>query len=105
MRDNLLLSRFHRLELSQSVFLFESVRSTLTDVCPFRILGDVASAGSDVVGDIESLGTKIQGAITSAVAEGTDFFTALPDADGVKSSLGLDDDQVRALPTQALNLG
>lgn len=55
---------------------------------------------SDVGGILSDLGN-----IPSYVASGVpNFFQDFPTGDKVKSSLGIDDDQVAALPTQVLNI-
>ena len=55
---------------------------------------------SDVGGILSDLGN-----IPSYVASGVpNFFQDFPTGDKVKSSLGLDDDQIAALPTQVLNI-
>lgn len=62
----------------------------------------------DIFNDIESgiegvLSTL--GNVPSYVASGVpNFFQGFPTGDKVQSSLGIDDDQLAALPTQALNL-
>ena len=65
------------------------------------IVDDVKSDYSNVQGYVKSE----LGSLPSEVADGVaDFFQNLPTGDGVKSSLGLDDEQIAALPTQVLNL-
>ena len=58
-----------------------------------------------ITGDINSILSGLGSNIPSYVASGIpNFFQDFPTGDKVQSSLGLDDDQVRALPTQVLNV-
>ena len=60
---------------------------------------------SDLAGDVHSLLNELGSDIPSYVASGIpNFFQDFPTGDHVKSSLGLDDSQVAALPTQVLNI-
>ncbi|KAL9123957.1 MAG: hypothetical protein Q9217_006665 [Psora testacea] len=60
---------------------------------------------SDIAGDVNSVLSDLGSDIPSYVASGIpNFFQDFPMGDEVRSSLGLDDDQVRALPTQVLNI-
>ncbi|KAG8532588.1 uncharacterized protein KY384_002465 [Bacidia gigantensis] len=62
------------------------------------LLDDVTSYGGQVL-------SKLGSAVPSYVASGVpNFFQDFPTGDKVQSSLGLDDDQVKALPTQVLNI-
>lgn len=62
------------------------------------ILDDVKNGVGSVLHDLGS-------GIPSFVASGIpNFFQDFPTGDKVQSSLGIDDDQVRALPTQVLNV-
>ena len=55
--------------------------------------------------DIKSVLGDLGSNIPSYVADGVaNFFQELPVGDGVKSSLGIDDSQLAALPTQVLNI-
>lgn len=59
---------------------------------------------SDVGVDVKSILSDL-GSIPSYVASGVpNFFQDFPTGAGVQSSLGLDDGQVAALPTQVLNI-
>ena len=59
---------------------------------------------SDVGVDVKSVLSDL-GNIPSYVASGVpNFFQDFPTGGGVQSSLGLDDSQVAALPTQVLNI-
>ena len=59
---------------------------------------------SDVGVDIKSVISDL-GNVPSYVASGVpNFFQDFPTGAGVQSSLGLDDNQVAALPTQVLNI-
>ena len=60
---------------------------------------------SDVAGDISTLLSGLGSGIPSYVASGIpNFFQNFPQGQDVQSSLGLDNSQVSALPTQVLNL-
>lgn len=60
---------------------------------------------SDLAGDVQSILDGLGSDIPSYVASGVpNFFQGFPSGDAVKSSLGLDDDQIAALPTQVLNV-
>ncbi|USW56402.1 Putative phosphatidate phosphatase APP1, catalytic domain-containing protein [Septoria linicola] len=56
---------------------------------------------SDVNGVLSRLGSDIPSYVASGIPN---FFQDFPTGDKVVSSLGLDDDQLAALPTQALNI-
>lgn len=65
------------------------------------IFDDLKNKAKEQVGEVLSE----LGNVPSYVASGIpNFFQDLPGADKVQSSLGLDDDQVAALPTQVLNV-
>ena len=68
------------------------------------IFSDIASYGGGIISDIKSFGDSAVGAISSAIAADRDFIPGIPSPDHVQSSLGIDDDQVAALPTQVLNI-
>ncbi|KAI4125598.1 MAG: hypothetical protein LQ347_005320 [Umbilicaria vellea] len=60
---------------------------------------------SDLEGDVSSILGALGSDIPSYVASGVpNFFQGFPTGGAVKSSLGLDDSQVAALPTQVLNV-
>lgn len=60
---------------------------------------------SDIAGGVNSVISGLGSAIPSYVASGVpNFFQDFPTEDKVQSSLGLNDEQVRALPTQVLNV-
>lgn len=60
---------------------------------------------SDLSGDVNSILGSLGSDIPSYVASGVpNFFQNFPTGDAVQSSLGLDDAQVSALPTQVLNI-
>ena len=63
--------------------------------------GIVDDIKSDVGGVLSQLGSNIPSYVASGVPQ---FFQDFPTGDKVQSSLGLDDDQVKALPTQVLNI-
>lgn len=56
---------------------------------------------SDVKSELAALGSNIPSYVASGIPN---FFQDFPTGDKVQSSLGLDDDQVKALPTQVLNI-
>ena len=59
----------------------------------------------DLAGDIKSVLGSLGSDIPSYVASGVaNFFQDFPSGTAVQSSLGLDDSQLAALPTQVLNL-
>ena len=59
----------------------------------------------DIKNDVNSVLSGLGSNIPSFVASGIpNFFQDFPTKDKVQSSLGIDDDQVRALPTQVLNV-
>ena len=60
---------------------------------------------SDIAGDVNSVLGSLGSNIPSYVASGVpNFFQDFPTGAGVQSSLGLNDSQVSALPTQVLNI-
>ena len=60
---------------------------------------------SDLAGDVDSILSGLGSDIPSYVASGVpNFFQDFPSGANVQSSLGLDDSQVKALPTQVLNI-
>lgn len=60
---------------------------------------------SDLKGDVNSILSELGSEIPSYVASGVpNFFQGFPVGESVRSSLGLDDSQVAALPTQVLNI-
>lgn len=50
------------------------------------------------------IGSQLSGAPGYVASGVADFFEGFPTGDKVKSSLGLNDDQIAALPTQVLNV-
>ncbi|KAB8346360.1 hypothetical protein FH972_023403 [Carpinus fangiana] len=69
------------------------------------IISDIRSGADSLGGDLSSilggLGTDIPSYVASGVPN---FFQDFPTGDAVQSSLGIDDAQVSALPTQVLNI-
>ena len=60
---------------------------------------------SDLAGDVNSILSGLGSDIPSYVASGVpNFFQNFPTGADVQKSLGLDDAQVKALPTQVLNI-
>ena len=72
---------------------------------PTRTLKSRRGVVSDLEGDVNSILSALGSDIPSYVASGVpNFFQDFPTGDSVKSSLGLQDSQVAALPTQVLNI-
>ena len=65
------------------------------------VVSKVDEAASAIGSELSELGTGIPSYVASGVAN---FFQSFPTGDSVRSSLGLEDDQIRALPTQVLNI-
>lgn len=60
---------------------------------------------SDVEGDVNSILSGLGSDVPSYVASGVpNFFQDFPTRDKVSNSLGLNDSQIAALPTQVLNI-
>ena len=60
---------------------------------------------SDIAGDVNSILSGLGSDIPSYVASGVpNFFQNFPIGGDVQSSLGLQDSQIQALPTQVLNI-
>ena len=69
------------------------------------VVDDIKSGFSDAKSDVQGYVSSQLGALPSYVADGVaNFFQGFPVGDDVKSSLGLDDEQIAALPTQVLNI-
>ena len=68
------------------------------------IISDVVSVATGFASDVKSLGQGAVSAISSFVGEEANFLGGFPTKDKVESSLGIDDDQIKALPTQVLNI-
>lgn len=81
-------------------------------ITPSPTLQDVASRTvrrrgvlDDLKGDVDSVLSGLGSNIPSYVASGVpNFFQDFPTGDKVQSSLGIDDDQLKALPTSVLNV-
>ncbi|MCJ1428184.1 hypothetical protein MMC29_006092 [Sticta canariensis] len=63
--------------------------------------GIFSDIGNEIGGILSELGSSIPSYVASGIPN---FFQDFPTGDSVKSSLGLADDQVAALPTQVLNI-
>ena len=63
--------------------------------------GVLSDLESNVKSELAALGSNIPSYVASGIPN---FFQDFPTGDKVQSSLGLDDDQVKALPTQVLNI-
>ncbi|WPH00211.1 Hypothetical protein R9X50_00303400 [Acrodontium crateriforme] len=75
------------------------------EIAASRTLKDRRDILSDLEGDVNSILSGLGSDIPTYVASGVaNFFQGFPTGDSVKSSLGIDDAQVSALPTQVLNL-
>ena len=69
------------------------------------VVSKVESAASDVAGDVNSILSGLGSNLPSWVASGVlPAFQSFPTGTAVQSSLGLNDSQVQALPTQVLNI-
>ncbi|KAF1810748.1 hypothetical protein P152DRAFT_400389 [Eremomyces bilateralis CBS 781.70] len=69
------------------------------------IVSDVTEGFGGFTSGVDSVFRSLGSAIPSYVASGVpNFFQDFPVGDKVQSSLGIDDEQVRALPTQVLNV-
>ena len=67
--------------------------------------GIVSKVESDIGGDVSSVLGSLGSDIPQYVASGVpNFFQDFPTGEKVESSLGIDDSQVKALPTQVLNI-
>lgn len=78
---------------------------SLTDRTPSKVRRDIVS---DAKSDVEGLGTylsSVLGTFPSYVASGVpNFFQGFPTGSAVESSLGINDDDLKATPTQVLNI-
>jgi hypothetical protein len=74
-------------------------------LAPSRVQRDIIS---DAKSDVEGLGTYLSGVIgtfPSYIASGVpNFFQGFPTGTAVQSSLGINDDDLKATPTQVLNI-
>lgn len=69
------------------------------------IISGIASVASDISGPVGSILSDLGSAIPSYVASGVpNFFQDFPVGADVQKSLGLQDSEVAALPTQVLNI-
>lgn len=81
------------------------VTPSLVEYNPSRTVNFPRNLISDAKGQFDSVLSGLGSDVPSYVASGVpDVFQGLPTGDNVKSSLGIDDDQVKALPTNVLNL-
>lgn len=74
---------------------------TRTDKVRRDIADAIKSKADEVVGDVLSELGKVPAYVASGVPN---FFQDLPGPDKVQSELGIDDDQIAALPNQVLNI-
>lgn len=69
------------------------------------IISDIKSGFHVAESKVEGvIGSELSGLPTYVASGVANFFQDFPTGDKVQSSLGLDDDQVAALPTQVLNV-
>ncbi|KAI9841562.1 MAG: hypothetical protein M1837_000608 [Sclerophora amabilis] len=68
------------------------------DRTPSKVRRDIGDNINSIVDDV---GSGLPSWVASGVPQ---FFQGFPSADAVQSSLGIDDDQIAALPTQVLNI-
>ncbi|KAM0717790.1 hypothetical protein Q7P37_006122 [Cladosporium fusiforme] len=81
------------------------ITPSLVEYNPSRTVHVPRNLIDDVEGRFDSVLSNLGSDVPSYVASGVpDFFQGFPTGDKVQSSLGIDDDQVAALPTQVLNL-
>lgn len=74
-------------------------------VTPSATKSDPSKTKRDVGDTINSVLGGLGSAIPSYVASGVaNFFQDFPSGEKVRSSLGLDDEQIAALPTEVLNI-
>ena len=72
---------------------------------PSRVISDIKSHLTGAESKIEGfVGSELSGAPGYVASGVANFFQDFPTGDKVKSSLGLDDSQIAALPTQVLNV-
>ncbi|KAI9683645.1 MAG: hypothetical protein M1829_004950 [Trizodia sp. TS-e1964] len=76
-------------------------RITPAPLAPRALVSDIKSLAGEIGSVLGSLGSNIPSYVASGVPN---FFQDFPDGNGVRSTLGLDDSQIAALPTKALNL-
>jgi hypothetical protein len=74
---------------------------TKTDKGRRGLFDDLKSKASEGIGDVVSGLGNVPSYLESAIP---DLFQGFPAGDKVQSSLGIDDDQIAALPTQAINI-
>lgn len=71
----------------------------------YKKRGVISDLAGDVNSDVNSILSGLGSDIPSYVASGVpNFFQGFPTGADVQSSLGLNDSQVKALPTQVLNI-
>lgn len=81
------------------------ITPSLVEYNPSRTINFPRNIISDAKGHFDSVLSSLGSDVPSYVASGVpDFFQGFPTGDKVQSSLGIDDDQVAALPTNVLNL-
>jgi hypothetical protein len=81
------------------------ITPSLVEYNPSRTINYPRNIISDAKGSFDSVLSGLGSDIPSYVASGIpNFFQDFPTGDKVASSLGIDDDQIAALPTQVLNI-
>jgi hypothetical protein len=81
------------------------ITPSLVEYNPSRTVKFPRNIISDAKGQFDSVLSGLGSGIPSYVASGVpNFFQDFPTGDKVQSSLGIDDEQVAALPTQVLNI-
>lgn len=81
------------------------ITPSLVEYNPSRTINFPRNIISDAKGHFDSVLSSLGSDVPSYVASGVpNFFQDFPTGDKVQSSLGIDDDQVAALPTNVLNL-
>ena len=81
------------------------ITPSLVEYNPSRTINYPRNIISDAKGSFDSVLSGLGSDIPSYVASGVpNFFQDFPSGDKVASSLGIDDEQIAALPTQVLNI-
>jgi hypothetical protein len=92
------LANEYQRRITPSPALWDSIK---TEKGRRGFLDDLKSTASEGIGDVLSGLGGIPSYLKSGIP---DFFQGFPAADRVQSILGIDDDQIAALPTQVINI-
>lgn len=74
---------------------------TKTEKVRRNLLDDLQSKANEEIGVVQSRLGNVPSHLESGIP---DIFEGFPTGDKVQSSLGIDDDQIAALPTQVINI-